>query len=434
MEKSELKEINPGDQVKVELIKYDYEGTLLETSQDEKGLILLKLKSGYNIGFVRKDVLNVKLLKKGSDKEKKEIDLKVSKDKPNIAMIVTGGTIAARLNPKKGGVDWLTDPAMLLNAYPGLYDKVNVVKVEVPFMKASEDMDYKDWQAIAKTCESLLNDGNIAGVIITHGTDFLHYTSAALSFFLKNLNKPVVLTYSQRSVDRASSDANLNLQCAALGAISDIAQVMLVGHATTNDDYCYAMPGTKVRKLHSSRRDAFKVVNGKPYAKINAEKNSVELISDFVRRGKNKKVSIDAVYEEKVALIKVYPGQDPSILDFYTKEKFKGIILEMSGLGHVPTMRARKGWTKKLAEIQKKGMIVCATTQCINGRVDPLVYSNGRELLETGIIYTEDMISETALVKLGWVLGHKEWAKDKEKVKEMMLTNIAGELNERLEE
>ncbi|GAI78977.1 unnamed protein product, partial [marine sediment metagenome] len=152
----------------------------------------------------------------------------------------------------KGGVDWLTDPETLFKFYPSLFEKVNVLKVEVPFMKASEDMDFKDWQKIARVAEKLLNNQNIRGIIITHGTDFLHYTSAALSFFLRNLNKPVVLTYSQRSIDRASSDANLNLQCAALVAISDIAEVMIVGHASSNDDFCYAMPGTKVRKLHTS--------------------------------------------------------------------------------------------------------------------------------------------------------------------------------------
>ena len=300
-------------------------------------------------------------------------------------------------------------------------------------MKASEDMDYKDWQKIAKVAEKFLNDGNIKGIIITHGTDFLHYTSSALSFFLRDLNKPVVLTYSQRSIDRASSDANLNLQCAALAAISDIAEVMLVGHANSDDNFCYAMPGTKVRKLHSSRRDAFKVVNGKPFAKIFPE-GKIEIISEYNLKGNKGKVNVDSKFEEKVALIKVYPGQDPSILDYYVKNKYKGIVLEMSGLGHISTMRARKGWTKKLKEIQQRHkIIVCATSQCINGRVDPLVYSNGRELLGTGIIYLEDMLSETALVKLGWVLGHKNWAKDKKKIEEIMLTNIAGELSERLE-
>ena len=443
----------PGDRVKLVLSKQEYKGILLEAPENEKGIVLLKLDSGYNIGFSKKEVQEIKLIEKAPEKEEK-FEIKKDAEKPNIAMIITGGTIAARLNPRKGGVDWLDTPESLFKFYPGIFNRVNVIKLEVPFMKSSEDMDFKDWQKIARVAEKFLNDGNIKGIIITHGTDFLHYTSAALSFFLRNLNKPVVLTYSQRSIDRASSDANLNLQCAALAAISDIAEVMLVGHASTNDDFCYAMPGTKVRKLHSSRRDAFKVVNSKPFAKIYSAPlgvhqggantssrlpseelrgNKIIKISDYKVRNKNK-IRLDLKFEEGVALVKVYPGQCPSILDFYVKEKYKGIVLEMSGLGHAPTKRSRNNWTKKLKEVQKKGLIICGVSQCIYGRVDPLVYSNGRELLETGIIYLEDMLAETALIKLGYVLGHPEWAKNKEIVKEKMLTNFSHELNDRLEE
>ena len=167
--------------------------------------------------------------------------------------------------------------------------------------------------------KKLLNDNNIKGVIITQGTDFLHYASAALSFFLRDLNKPVILTYSQRSIDRASSDAELNLQCSSLAAISDIAEVMVVGHATINDDFCYAIPGTKIRKIHSSRRDAFKVVNGKPFAKIFPDK--IEIISPYRKRNNKGKVKVDSKFEEKVALVKIYPGQEPEILDYYLKRK-----------------------------------------------------------------------------------------------------------------
>ncbi|MCK4552860.1 Glu-tRNA(Gln) amidotransferase subunit GatD [Candidatus Pacearchaeota archaeon] len=429
-----MKNAVAGDYVEVHLTRQIYEGVLLENP--EPGIILLKLDSGYNIGFNKKDVLEIRVLEKSLEK-KEEIEIKKDENKPNIAMIITGGTIAARLNPKKGGVDWLDTPESLFKFYPGVFDKVNIVKVEVPFMKASEDMDFKDWQKLARTAEKLLNDPNIKGVVVTHGTDFLHYTSAALSFFLKNLNKPVVLTYSQRSIDRASSDANLNLQCAALAAISDIAEVMLVGHASSNDDFCHAMPGTKVRKLHSSKRDAFKVVNAKPFAKIFP--NRIEIISDYnfrnILKGTSKnKVKLDLKFEEKVALVKVYPGQNPDILDYYyLKKKYKGIVLEMSGLGHAPTKRARKSWTKKLKQVQEKGLVVCAAAQTVYGRLDPLVYSNGRELMKTGIIYLEDMLSETALIKLGWVLGHADWAKDKKIVREKMLENFAGELNDRLD-
>ena len=352
---------NPGDYVEVHLMQIIYEGVLLEVPKSEKGIVLLKLDSGYNIGFNKKDVIEIKVLRKYKD-ESQEIKVKKNSDKPSIAMIITGGTISARLNPRKGGVDWLDTPDSLFKFYPELFEKVNVVKVEIPFMKASEDMDYKDWQKIARIAQKLLNDSNIKGLVITHGTDFLGYTSAALSFFLRDLNKPVVLTYSQRSIDRASSDANLNLQCAALAAISDMAEVMVVGHSSTNDNFCYAMPGTKVRKLHTSRRDAFKVVNSQPFAKISKE--TIEIISNYNVRNKNK-VKLDLDFEEKVALVKFYPGQDPNILDYYFKNKYKGIVLEMSGLGHVPTRRARKSWINKLKDVQKKGLIVCAAAQTI---------------------------------------------------------------------
>jgi len=420
------KKAEPGDYVEIFLMQKSYKGFLLESPESSKGIVLLKLKTGYNIGFNKKDILEIKVLTKIQEK-KEEIKLEKDKEKPNIGMVITGGTIASSYDVKTGGVAPLTKPEDLFRFYPGLFEKVNVIKVEVPFMKASEDMDFKDWQKIARVTEKLLNDKEIKGVIITHGTDFLHYASSALSFFLKTLNKPVVLTYSQRSIDRASSDANLNLKCAALTAISDIAEVMVVGHATMNDDYCYAMPGTKVRKLHSSRRDAFKVVNGKPFARVYPDR--IEILSEYNLRDNKRKVKTDTKFEEKVGLLKVYPGQNPDILDYYLKKKYKGLIIEMVGLGHVPTKKAKKSWIKKLKEIQQKGLIVCAAPQTIYGRLDPLVYSNGRELLGTGIIYLEDMLAEIALVKLGWILGHKEWG-----VKEKMLENIAGEISERLEE
>ena len=415
-----------GDYVQVHLMKEIYEGTFLDAPDSEKGIVLLKLDTGYNIGFSRKDVLKIKVLRKFKE-AKEEIEIKKDREKPNIAMIITGGTISSRLDPKSGAVSWLTSPSQLFRFYPGVFKYANISRVEVPFMKASEEMTPKDWIKIAKTAERLLNDESIRGVIITHGTDTLHFTSAALSFFLRNLTKPVVLTYSQRSSDRGSSDASLNLECAALTAVSDVAEVVLVGHASENDDYCNVLRGTKVRKLHSSRRDAFKPVNSKPIAKVSEK--LFQKLESYNLRGKGK-VKLDAKFEEKVALVKFYPGQDASILDYYAKNGYKGIVIEVLGLGHL----IRKGWIKKIKELQKKGIIICAASQTIFGRLDPYVYSVGREFLETGIIYLEDMLSETAFVKLGWVFGHKEWTKNKEAVKEKMLENVAGEFSDRLEE
>jgi glutamyl-tRNA(Gln) amidotransferase subunit D len=457
-----MKNIESGSYVKVVLPKNEYDGIWLEVPKGESNLILLKLDTGYNIGLNKKDVLDIKVLRKpleikenegfprdtassktpctsdsGEPSSKDTVssetpstsasgEPKKDSSKPNIAMIITGGTIASSYDSKTGAVKWLTDSKNLFKFYPKMFDIVNVAKVEVPFMKGSENMDFKDWQKIARVAEKLLKDDNIKGLIITHGTDVLHYTSAVLSFFLGKVSKPVVLTYSQRSIDRASSDANLNLQCSALAAISDIAEVMLVGHADSNDNFCYAMPGTKVKKLHTSKRDAFKVINAKPFAKIFPEGNIVK-ISDYNLRNKNRVIT-DLKFEEKVGLLKFYPGQDPNILDYYTKNKYKGLVIEMTGLGHVATSESKNSWVKKLKEIQEKGIVVCATTQCMYGRTDPLVYSPGKELQNIGIIYLEDMLSETALVKLGWVLGHVDW-----NVKEKMLENVSGEINDRLE-
>ena len=429
----------PGDYVEVELMKKIYPGVLLENPQNEKGIILLKLDSGYNIGLNKKDISSIKIKKKFSERKTLDKKVPINLKKPSIAMIILGGTISARMNPRKGGVDWLSKPEELLKYYPEIFEKVNVKKIEVPFMKASEDMDFIDWKKIASVAKNLLNDKDIKGIVITQGTDFLHYTSSALSFFLKDLNKPVVITYSQKSSDRASSDANLNLQCAALAAITDMAEVMVVGHASINDDFCYAIPGTKTRKMHTSRRDAFKSVNAKPLAKIFRDK--IEIISDYRVSNKKNKVSLDATFEPKVALVKIYPGQSPEILDFYTKENYRGLILELSGLGHLPTKRSRNSWIKKLKDIQKKGMIICAASQTIYGRLNPLVYSNGREIFETGVIYLEDILSETAFVKLSWILGKRKTPKAKNEieqfrkwVKEKMLENFSHELNDRLEE
>ena len=400
----------------------EVEGRVLETS--EHGIVLLKLKSGYNIGIPKENILDFKILRKFKE-EKEKIELLETKGLPSVGMIVTGGTIASKLDPKTGGVKHLTDVSEFAKFYPEMFKIVNVKKIEIPFMVASESMTSEHWIKIAEIAEKMLNDKEISGVIITHGTDFLHYTSAALSFFLRNLNKPVVLTYSQRSIDRASSDANLNLQCAARMAVSDCAEVVLVGHASVNDDFCYAMSGTKVRKMHSSRRDAFKVINSKAIAKVFP--GGVEFLREHRPRN-SEKVELDKEFSDKIALVKFYPGQDASVLDFYAL-KYKGIVIEGSGLGHLPVSEAKENWIPKLKKHIKNGFIVCMTSQTLYGRVDPLVYSNGRELLDAGVIFLEDMLPETAFVKLGWVLGHYG---QKKNVKEKMLENLEGEINENL--
>jgi len=425
--KKPFKKPEPGDKIEVTINNKKEKGILLESH--DPGVLLLKLDNGYNIGLKKEDISEIKILDK-KKKEKEKEELKLSGKKPIIDFYLTGGTISSKLDPETGGVKDLTNPQEFFKMYPDIFEQADI-RIKSPFMKWSENMDSKDWIKIAKLVGKSLNDSEVKGVIISHGTDFLHYTSAALSFMLGKLNKPVVLTYSQRSSDRGSSDAKMNLVCSAYAALSDIAEVMLVGHATSNDDFCHALQGNKVRKMHSSRRDAFRPINCKPIAKIFPDGKIEMLRSDINKRNKNK-VKVDAVFDSRIALIKFYPGQDPKILDYYKKKAYRGIVIEMSGLGHVIS-EGKNNWIPVLKKLIKKGMFIYAAPQTLYGRLDPYVYESARRILETGVVYLNDILPETAFVKLGYVLAHKTW-RGSIATKIKMLENINKEFNERLGE
>lgn len=416
-----------GDKVKIKTFNDETTGILLESH--EPGIVLIKLDSGYNIGISRDNIIEVKLIEKAQEKLKQEEEFKLSHKKPIIDLIMTGGTISSSLDVKTGAVKWLTSPSELFKFYPDIFELADI-RIINPFMKASENMSSEDWIKISKQVFKSLNDESVRGVIVTHGTDFLHYTGAALSFMIKNPNKPIVLTYSQRSSDRGSSDAELNLYCAAKAALSDIAEVMLVGHANSGDEYCYALQANKCRKMHTSRRDTFKPINTTPLAKI--YKDKIEVLRNYNKRKQEKENNskIEACFEDKVALVKFYPGQSPEILEYYFKQGYKGLVIEMSGLGHVLT-EGNKNWIPILKKLIDKGLVVCATCQTIYGSLDPLVYSPGRELQNVGVIYLKDLLPETALVKLGWILSK---TKKSEEIRKLMLENISNEFNERLNE
>ena len=412
-----------GDKVSVKINNQEEFGILLESH--DPGILLLKIENGYNIGLKKENISEIKLIERKKKKKDKD-EIKLSGQKPIIDFYLTGGTISSKLDPETGGVKALTDAKELFSLYPEIFNEADI-RIKTPFMKLSENMDSKDWIKLSKLVCKSLNDSNVKGVIISHGTDTLHYTSSALSFMLKNLNKPVVLTYSQRSSDRGSSDSRLNLICAAKIALSDIAEVVLVGHASINDDYCFVLKSNKARKMHTSRRDTFRPINCRPIAKIWPD-GKIEIISHYNKRNKNK-AEVDAVFDNRIALIKFYPGQDPAILDYY-KKNYRAVIIEMSGLGHVAA-EGKNNWVPKLKEAIENGFFVYAVPQTLYGRLDPFVYNTGRKLNEIGVVFLKDILPEAAFVKLGWVLGHKSW-RGSIATKEKMLENISGEFNDRL--
>lgn len=413
--------IKPGKIVRI--VKKDgetVEGVVIPTSEEIEGIVI-KLESGYNIGIKKEEIKEIKEV--GESKLERFPEARIiSKANKAIAVVIAGGTISSRVDYTTGAVSSLMKPENLLFLVPELAKLANI-KIDFAFSILSENITADHWKILAKKCEKLLNDKSIDGIIITHGTDTLHYTAAALSFMLKNINKPIVITYAQRSSDRPSTDAVLNLKAAAITALSDIAEVVVVGHAGINDDTCFVLRGTKVRKMHTTRRDTFRPINTLPIAIIKDDK--MEMISEYNKRqAKKEKAIADTAWEDKVALIKFHPNADPKILDFYAKEGYKGVIIEATGMGHV-AIEGKKSWFDKIKNLSKK-MLICFAPQTIYGSLNQNVYSTARLLEKAGVVYLHDMLPETAYVKLSYVLGK---TKNMEKAKEMMLENIAHEIN-----
>ncbi len=397
-----------------------YEGIVMNPYELSEGETLtLKLDNGYNIGILVDQIVSVEILEKARPKGELKFEEVFPKRPgfPSVAIIGTGGTIASRIDYKTGAVHAAFTAEELAKAVPEIFEIANITP-KLLFNIMSEDMKPEYWIRIAHEVARFLNNGE-DGVVIAHGTDTMGYTAAALSFMLRDLGKPVILVGSQRSSDRPSSDAAMNLICSVKMATADFGEVAVVMHGETGDTYCLAHRGTKVRKMHTSRRDAFRSINDIPIARI-WPKGEVEFLRSDYRKRAESEVWVDDEMEERVALLKAFPGMSPEIIDFFVDKGYKGIVLEGTGLGHVPTYLI-----DTIKRATDEGVTVCMTSQCLYGRVNLNVYSTGRRLLKAGVIPCEDMLPETAYVKLMWVLGHTD---DPKEVREMMLTNYAGEI------
>ena len=416
--------MNPkaGDRIKVITEEEEFEGILMPRPELlEEGITVVKLDNGYNIGIKDKKIKKIEVVEDYKPKETKKPALPFDKKLPTVSVLSTGGTISSKIDYRTGGVKADYTAEDLVQMMPEIA-KVANLKAKKVMAAMSEDFTYKDWSQMAK--EVVKEIENVDGIVLTMGTDTLHIAAAALGFFLKDLNKPVIITASQRSIDRGSSDAFMNLICAVTAAAkSDIAEVTTCLHGTTNDDYCILNRGTKVRKMHTSRRDAFRPINELPLAKVYPE-GKIEVLNDNYRKRGEGKTVVDDNFEEKTALIQIFPGMDGEVIDFFVNRGYKGIVLSATALGHVP-----QSIYPNIEKAMKKNIPIVIVSQTLYGRVHPLVYSALRNLsLKLKCIFVEDMLPETAYVKLGWILGHTQKL---EEVKEMMLTNVAGEISDR---
>ncbi|MEM2458543.1 MAG: Glu-tRNA(Gln) amidotransferase subunit GatD, partial [Archaeoglobaceae archaeon] len=337
-------------------------------------------------------------------------------DLPDIKIISTGGTIASRVDYRTGAVTSQFTAEEIVSDVPEISEICNV-DAELLYNILSENMKPNNWIELARRVYESLK--KYEGVLITHGTDTMQYSASAIAFMLST-PKPVVFVGAQRSSDRPSSDAVMNLLCSAKLAVSDVGEVLVCMHGSTSDDFCYAHRGVKVRKMHTSRRDAFQSINAKPVAKIDYPSLNVEWLSWRFRRGERELRLIDRL-EEKVVLIKFFPGLKSDIIDYYHSKGYRGFVIEGTGLGHVST-----DWIDTLKRICEDSLVVM-TSQCLHGRICDRVYDTGRDLLKAGVIEGEDMLPETALIKLMFLLGNYSL----EEAKNLVKKNLVGEIEPR---
>jgi len=420
-----LKKFKTGEKCKVSIKTNDglFEGIIMPSQKPE--ILTLKLNSGYNIGIKVDKINEIKNLGKAETKEKKILQHAQIPGLPKITILHCGGTIASKVDYETGGVVPLFDASELLEMVPEL-NKIANIKTQTVFNMLSEDMNLPHYEILAKAIEDEIKKGT-DGIIVTHGTDTMHYSSSAMSFALEALPIPVIFVGAQRSSDRPSSEVAMNLICAAeFIAKSDFSSVAICMHQSISDDYCVILPATKTRKMHTSRRDAFKPVNYVPIAKIDYLKREIHFIKKNYPKRDERKVVCRNKFEKKVGVLKAHPGLTPEEILFYKKQGYKGLIIEGTGLGHIAVNDESSENLKALQELVKT-CIVGMTSQCLYGRVHSAVYSTARKIKNAGVIYCEDMIPETAFTKLSWLLGNFK----KEEVKELLTQNLRGEITKR---
>lgn len=403
-----------GDRVRIERNGTAYEGVLMPSRRENH--VVIKLDNGYNIGLFLPES-HLALLEKGQELRPRGKDKPLGKRAglPQVSILSTGGTIASKVDYRTGAVTSQFSAGEIISAIPELEEIANY-NARVIYQILSENMRADYWMELARAVAEEIRNG-AEGVIITHGTDTMMYTAAALSFMVKT-PVPVVIVGSQRSSDRPSSDAAMNAISAATVATSDIAEVCVVMHGTTSDEFCSIHRGTRVRKMHTSRRDAFQSINQPPIGRVDYLSRKIQTFLPYRHRGEVELELADRL-EPRCALVKYTPGASPEILDYYIDKGYQGIVLEGTGLGHVAS-----NWIDGIRKATEKGIPVIVTSQCLRGRIGDLVYDTGRYMLDAGAIEGEDMLPEVALVKLMWVLANRPG-----EVRTLMGRPLAGEIS-----
>lgn len=405
--------IKVGDTIKI-TTDSEQTGTVMpryEHSDDRH--IVIKFKNGYNVGIEINQIKKTEYISSTEITPGREDAPKPNPALPKILLLSTGGTIASRVDYRTGSVTPALSAQDLNASVPELSEMANI-DAEVLLSEYSENITPDHWIKIAQKLDSYAKS-EYTGVIVAHGTDTMQYTAAFLSFALNGFPKPIVLVGSQRSSDRPSSDAALNLIAAAKFIINCREnRVFVAMHNSESDDDVACHLGTRVRKNHTSKRNAFETVGARP-AFIVTSNEIVSNLKENARKEYTPKIAVDT----RVALVKYHPGYDPKILE-HIINGCRAIIFEGTGLGHVG-----KTVYDSIKKAKEKGIFVGMTSQCIDGRVNMAVYESGRDLMHLGVVPLSDMIPETALVKAMWALANHP-----DSIQDIMLRNVASEFTE----
>jgi glutamyl-tRNA(Gln) amidotransferase subunit D len=400
-----------------------FEGVILPRSGTFDDLhIVLKLKNGYNVGIHVDRVDSVEEIGfKEAVYKIPEKEFPSRPDLPKVTLLGTGGTIASRLDYRTGAVIPAFTPGELYGAVPELADICNLTTKKI-FGVFSENMGWQEYVILAENIGRDIEAG-ADGIVVGHGTDTMGHTAAVLSFMVQNSPVPIVLVGSQRSSDRPSSDAALNLiHAVRTAAWADTAEVQICMFGPTSDSYGLLHRGTRCRKMHSSYRSTFRTVGDIPLC-IVEDGNFKYLTNDYLRRDPERKVLVDTAHDDRVTILYYYPGMKPDLVDALVEKGYRGIVIAGTGLGHV-----NRPLYPALERAISKGVHVVMTVQTLWGFAQMYVYETGRDLLDIGVVPLDNMLPETALMKLGWVLGHTD---DHSEVLAMMRKPVNREITER---